>query len=322
MGILFKNRIDDSPYKYTGQEIIATNPCAEQPLTANGVCNLGSIDVSKFLTKDKELDTIKLEIVTRLAVRFLDRVVDKSAYPTEEIAEWVKDNRAVGLGIMGFADYLLMKEISYGSKESLEELSNILSLIDRVSEDESIKLGEKFGVPLQCQKLPVPRRNITITTIAPTGTVSLIAGCSSGIEPIFSEITVRNDKTGTYQFENNLAEKSYFRCAVASNGAREVTWEEHIDVLSTAQKYIHSGVSKTTNFPNHTHRDTIAKAFIMAWKSGCKGLAVYRNGSRKVEVLSPKNLKKDKCPICGEEIIKYNNVKKCTKCDWHFEDTE
>jgi ribonucleoside-diphosphate reductase alpha chain len=322
-GILFKTRFDDSPYKYTNQEILATNPCSEQPLPPNGVCNLGSFDLSKFILPDRSgFAYEKFEAGVRLAVRFLDSVIDKTSYPTKDIQEWAMKNRAIGSGIMGFADYCLMRELAYGSKESADELESILKFMYQIAEDESIKLGRELGVPEMCQMLPVPRRNITLTTIAPTGTVSLIAGCSSGIEPIFSEITIRNDKTGTYQFENNLAEKPYFRCAVSSNGAQEVTWEEHIRILSSAQKYIDSGVSKTINFPNHTHRETMGKAIMQAWQSGCKGVALYRTGSRKVEVLSPKNLKKDKCPICGEEIIKYNNVKKCTKCDWHFEGTE
>jgi len=293
----------------------------EQPLPPNGVCNIGSLDLSKFLTQDRSsIDWNKLEIATRLAVRFLDSVVSVSSYPTQEIAEWAKQNRAIATGIMGFADYCLLREIPYGSNESREELENILKFISIIAENESIKLGELLGVPEMCKRLPIPRRNITLLTIAPTGTTSLIAGCSSGIEPIFSEITIRNDKTGTYTFVNDLASKPYFRCAVSSDGATEVTWEEHIQILSSAQKYVDSGVSKTCNFPNHTHRETIAKAFIMAWKMGCKGLSVYRNGSRKVEVLSPKNLKKDKCPLCGEEIIKFNKTKKCIKCEWTLEE--
>lgn len=312
-GILFQDRINDSPYKYTGQKIQATNPCSEQPLPPNGVCNLGSLDLSKFVHK-KQLDMNKLEYATRLGVRFLDRVVDKSTYPTAQIAQWVVENRAIGLGIMGFADYCLMKEIAYGSQESLDELNMILSKIEEWSEDESIRLGKELGVPEQCKKLPNPRRNITLTTIAPTGTVSLIAGCSSGIEPIFSEVVVRNDKTGTYVFENNLAEKPYFRCAVSANGAQEVTWEEHIHILSTAQKHIDSGVSKTINFPTMTHRDTIGKAFFMAWELGCKGLAIYRNGSRKQEVLTPRNVKKDLCPNCDAGLIIIDSIKTCPSC--------
>jgi ribonucleoside-diphosphate reductase alpha chain len=308
-GVLFKNKIDDSPYQYTGQEIFATNPCSEQPLPPNGVCNLGSIDVSKFLTSDKEIDWKKLELATRLGVRFLDTVVDKTTYPTEDITKWASENRAIGLGIMGYADLCLMKEIPYGSQEALDLLSDILKDIALFAEAESIKIGQESGVPLQCKKLPLHRRNITLTTIAPTGTISLLAGCSSGIEPIFSEITIRNDKTGTYTFENDLAGKPYFRCAVSTNGSQEVTWEEHINTLATAQCHIDSGVSKTINFPKGTHRDTIGKAVMMAWKEGCKGLAIYRNGSRDKEVLSPKLVKKDKCPICGEDLVEVGSGK-------------
>jgi ribonucleoside-diphosphate reductase alpha chain len=315
-GILFKDRIDDSPYKYTGQQIFSTNPCAEQPLPANGVCNLGSLDLSKFINPNKTIDYERLEMATRVAIRFLDKVIDKSSYPTPEIQAWILQNRAIGLGIMGFADFCLFRETAYGSEKSVQDLEEVLAFIDKIAEDESIKLGQELGVPYYCQMLPQPRRNITTTTIAPTGTVSIIAGCSSGIEPIFSEIVIRNDKTGIYQFENDLVDKPYFRCAVSSNNAKEVTWEEHIKILSAAQKHIQSGVSKTTNFPNHTHRDTIAKAFIMAWKMNCKGLAVYRNGSRKTEVLSPQKLRRDKCPVCGEEVIKTRDYKKCTRCDW------
>lgn len=313
-GILFYDRINDSPYKETGDEITGTNPCAEQPLPPNGSCNLGSIDVSKFLKKDGNFDWELYEKAIRLGIRFLDSVIDKGGYPTREIDEWAKQYRPVGIGIMGYADLMLMKEIAYGSPEALEWLEALLEFMDVVSVEESEILGGERGVPEKCKLLSVPRRNITTTTIAPTGTISLIAGASSGIEPIFSEIVIRNDKTGTYTFENNLAEKDYFRCAVSSSGAKEVTWEEHINTLASAQKYIQSGVSKTINFPNNTKRETIANSVIMAWNKGCKGVAVYRNGSRKVEVLSPKNIKKDKCPICGRDMVEINGVKKCIHC--------
>jgi ribonucleoside-diphosphate reductase alpha chain len=219
---------------------------------------------------------------------------------------------------MGFADYLLRKEIAYGSDESLSELEFIVSFIYKIAEDESIKLGEELGVPKNCQALPIPRRNITLISIAPTGTISLLADCNSSIEPIFSEITIRNDRTGNYQFANDLSNTPYFRCAVSANGAKEVTWEEHIKVQAAAQKWVDSGVSKTINFPTHTHRDTVANSFMLAWKLGCKGITVYRNNSRKVEVLSPKNLKKDKCPACGKDIIKESGCTKCTdiNCGW------
>ena len=316
-GLLFYDRINDGPYKYAGEELIATNPCSEQPLSSNGSCNLGSIDLSKFYNKDlpEKFDWELFEKAIRLGVRFLDSVIDVSGCPTPEIEEWAKTHRAIGLGIMGYADLLLQMKIAYGSEEALELLEKILAFMYSIAEEESIALGEELGVPEKCQNLPIPRRNITVTTIAPTGTISIIAGCSSGIEPIFSEITIRNDKTGSYTFENDLADKPYFRCAVSSNGAREVTWEEHILTLATAQRYIDSGVSKTINFPTGTHRETIGKSLIMAWEQGCKGIAVYRNGSRKTEVLTPKNVKKDRCPLCGGEIVSLNGKSKCISCN-------
>ena len=313
-GILFKNRIEQSPYHEAGEEIFSTNPCSEQPLPPNGVCNLGSIDLSKVLDENRQVDWDKLSIITRLSVDFLDTVVDKTTYPTEEIRQWSMANRPIGLGIMGYADYLLMRKIAYGSEQALSELEQIVSFIYRVALKESVHRGEVLGVPEMCQKLSQPRRNITLMTVAPTGTISIIAGCSSGIEPIFSEVTIRNDKTGTYTFESDLAKEPYFRCAVSADGTIEVTWEEHIKTLASAQKYVDSGVSKTINFPTHTHKETMGKAILMAWREGVKGLAMYRNGSRKVEVLTPKNLKKDKCPVCGNDLVTIDGKKKCLIC--------
>jgi ribonucleoside-diphosphate reductase alpha chain len=311
---LFKNRIDQSPYTEVGEEIFSTNPCSEQSLPINGVCNLGSIDLSKLVGKDKELDYEKLELIARLGVRFLDSVIYATSYPTKEIEEWSFANAPIGLGIMGYADMLLMQEIPYGSEEALKELEEVMKFLYGVAKEESEILGKEKGIPSKCKNLKEPRRNITLLTIAPTGSISIFAGCSSGIEPIFSEITIRNDKTGTYTFENNLADKPYFRCAVSSNGAQEVTWEEHIKTLASAQKYNDSSTSKTINFPTMTHRETMAKAVMMAWKEGCKGLAMYRNGSRKQEVLSPKLLKKDRCPKCGNDFADMDGKKKCLSC--------
>lgn len=221
---------------------------------------------------------------------------------------------------MGLADYYLMREIAYGSPQSLSELEFIINFIYGIAEDESITIGEEKGIPKNCQLLPKPRRNITLLSIAPTGTISLIAGCNSGIEPIFSEITIRNDKTGNYSFINDAARRPYFRCAVSANGAMEVTWEEHVRIQAAAQRFVDAGVSKTINFPTHTHRETFAKAIMEAWKLGCKGLTMYRDKSRAVQVLTPQSIKKDKCPICNEEIIKIDKIKKCTKCEWSLSD--
>jgi ribonucleoside-diphosphate reductase alpha chain len=312
-GLLFYDRINDSPYKYSGQEILACNPCGEQPLPPNGVCNLGSLDISKFLYDDNTINLELLELAVRLSVLFMDNVISKNSYPTKEITEWSENNHAIGLGIMGLADYYMKRGIAYGSEKALEELSFILGFIKNIAEDESISLGTSRGVPEACKNLPVPRRNVTLLSIAPTGTISLIAGCNSGIEPYFSDLIGRTDKTGTYEFDHSeLAEKDYFRCAVSSNGATEVTWKEHIDTLSTCQKFIDAGVSKTINFPNRISRENIYDALVYSWKSGVKGITVYRNQSRKIEVLTPQEIKKNRCPVCKSALIKESN---CTKCE-------
>lgn len=322
-GILFYDTINNCPYKYTGEEILATNPCGEMPLPFNGCCNLGSLDISKFLDENKELDLNLLSTAVELSINFLDSVIDKTGYPTKDIENWSLNHRPTGLGIMGLADYYLIRHVAYGSEDALKELEFILNFIYGVAENKSIELGEEYGIPEACKQLPNPRRNITILSIAPTGTISLIAGCNSGIEPIFSEITIRNDKTGSYQFKNISANAEYFRCAVSTNGGKEVTWEEHVKTQASAQKFVDSGVSKTINFPAHTSRNTIYNAFILAWKLGCKGLTVYRNNSRKVEVLSPKNIKKDLCPLCSSELLHSDGCKKCLnpECNFSFCDT-
>lgn len=315
-GILFYSRINESPYKYSYQEIVASNPCGEQPLPPNGCCNLGSLDLSKFY-RNGAFDFDLFEKAIRLGIRFLDQVIDRNIYPTIEIEQWAEDNRPVGLGTMGLADLLLLEKIAYGSKECLDYIDKIYSFMLYIAEDESEKLGALLGIPKACEFLPKPRRNITVTTVAPTGTIGLLAGVhGSGCEPIFSEFTTRQDTTGTYQIFHPNYEEPYFRCAVSSNGATEVTWKEHVLVQTQIQKYIDSGVSKTINFPNKTHRETIGDAFMMAWKLGAKGITVYRNGSRSVEVLSPKNLKNDKCPLCGSELVKESGCTHCSQCDF------
>jgi ribonucleotide reductase alpha subunit len=282
-------------------------------------CDLGSIDFSKFLTPEGEIDFDLLDIASRYTVRFLDSVLDKNSFPTEDSRIWAERNRAIGVGGMGYADLLLMMKIPYGSQEALDVLESIMKVMEFATEDESIKLGQEKGIPEECKKLPVPRRNIVLRTFAPTGTCSILAGCSNSLEPIFSEVTVRNDKTGTYTLVNNLAEQPYFRCAVSANGAQEVTVEEHIKTLALAQKYIDSGVSKTINAPTTIKRDAIAKAIFMAWQEGCKGITLYRNGSRKKEVLTPKNIKKGKCPVCGSDLIEINGKMKCLSCKKDFD---
>lgn len=315
-GIIFKERVSDSPYKYTGQVIQATNPCGEEPLPPNGVCNLGSIDISKFVENGK-FNYGRFRNAVALSVKFLDRVIDVNQFPTKEIETWAFDNRPVGIGIMGYADYLLSLGIPYGSDHALSLLDDIMSSMYYIAKATSEELGNQYGIPKEPAKLPNPRRNITLLSIAPTGTISLLAGCSSSIEPIFSEVTIRKDKTGTYDMRHPLAHKEFFRCAVSGNGAVEVTWKEHIDTQSVAQRWVDAGVSKTINVPALTRKRTIEEMLMYAWKeSAVKGLTIYRNQSRQVEVLTPKNIKHNKCPVCGADLIKESGCSSCSSCDY------
>ncbi len=316
-GLLFYDKINDSPYKYAGVEIQATNPCGEQPLPPNGSCNLGSLDLSKFY--DKKTNDINLDMLdkaVRLGVRFLDSVIDVNAFPTVDIERVSKNSRQIGLGVMGLADLYMLKKIAYGSEDAITLLDSVMKFIYEVAKNESEIMGKELGVPAWCKKLPERRRNITLISPAPTGTISILAGCNSGIEPFFSEITERKDKTGEYVIDNTAFNEPYFRCAVSSTGEKEVDWEEHIRTQAIAQKWSDSGVSKTINFPSHTRKETIGKAYMLAWELGCKGITVYRNGSRNIEVLSPKNISRNKCPVCGSEVIKESGCTKCSVCDW------
>jgi len=319
-GLIFFDAMNDSPYRHLGIKIEATNPCGEQPLPPFGSCNLASLDLSKFLTKANHFDWQLFEIAIRKSIRFLDSVIDVNSFPTKKIEAVSKASRQLGLGIMGLADLYLKKEIPYGSDVALELLDSICEFMHKVSTDESEIMGNELGIPEWCKKLPEPRRNITLLTIAPTGSISIISGCNSGIEPFFSEITRREDKTGVYIFDSMENGQDYFRCAVPMDGdkSREVTWEEHVMTQSVAQKWIDSGVSKTINFPTMTRRDTIGKAFKMAWEKGCKGITVYRNGSRDVEVLTPKNVSLNRCPACNSPTMKYDGCTKCTDCEWEM----
>lgn len=315
-GLLFYDTINNtSPYRYSNQVIYATNPCGEQPLPPNGCCNLGSLDVSKFIT-DNKFDYGKLGYATKLACRFLNMIISLNSYPNRKIERWAKENRPIGLGIMGFADLCLELGIVYGKQESLNLLEAILSFMYKTAIAESVMMGREYGIPKQCRTLPEPRHNMTVLTVAPTGTISLLAGCSSGIEPIFSELTVRQDKTGIYHLLHPEHNQPHFRCAVSTNGSRQVTWLEHVAVQAVAQRHVDSGVSKTINLPNTATREDIAKAFIMAWQEHCKGITVYRNGARSLEVLSPKSLAKDRCPLCTQELVSESGCKRCLNCDY------
>jgi len=322
-GVLFLGTINAAnPTPLLG-EIEGTNPCGEQPLLPFEACVLGSVNLSRMvkLTHGKyEIDWNRLETVIQRAVRFLDNVIDVNKYPLPQIEHLTKGNRKIGLGVMGLADLLLKFGISYNSEEAIHFTDKLMCFFSQKANEASVELAAKRGTfpnyqkSIYAQKNEPGYRNATRTTIAPTGTISIIADCSSGIEPLFaiaykrhvlveeglpeinaffvevakklgfySEILIEKvSKEGSIQNINDIPEdvKKVFITA------RDVSPEQHVKIQAACQKYIDNGVSKTINFPKNATVGDVEKVFLLAYKSGCKGITVYRDKSRISQVLS------------------------------------
>jgi len=303
--------------------IEATNPCAELPLLPYGSCNLGSIDLSKFY-KNRNSDKIdwkKLKKVVRLAVRFLDNVIDANKYPLEQIKETTLGNRKIGLGVMGWADLLLQLGIRYDCIKAVNLGKKIMKFI----RDEGMKMSRELGKekgnfpnkPKSIYKDEPFMRNATITCVAPTGTIALIANCSHSIEPVFALVKQRNVKgtLGKNLVEVNPAvrkslelkglwtsevEAALIKDGIKNNGnipekmkqafvtASEISPEWHVKMQAAFQEFTHNAVSKTINLPNHTTINDIEKIYLLAYSLGCKGITIYRDGSRTKQLLTRK----------------------------------
>ena len=322
-GLIFLDRINNTnsnPVPKLGP-IEATNPCGEQPLYAYDSCNLGSIDVSKMVSNGN-IDWEELRRVIRLSVRFLDNVIDASLYPIKEIEERTKSIRRIGLGVMGFADMLIKLNIPYNSEEALEMAEKLMKFITEEGRKMSVELAEEKGSfpefenSIWKQKGYKCLRNATITTIAPTSNLSIIAGCSHSIEPLFSIVYVRNvqDTLGTdlveinQLFEKVARERGFYSeelmKKVLKKGrisgmkeipedvrkvfvtALEISPEWHVKMQAAFQKHTDNAVSKTVNLPNKATVEDVKKIFMLAYDLGCKGITVYRDGSRKKQVIT------------------------------------
>lgn len=320
-GIIFLDRLNRDNITPTQGEIESTNPCGEQPLLPYESCNLGSINLVKMLRKTftgYEFDFQLLEETVRKAVHFLDNVIDANNYPLEQIDQVTKASRKIGLGVMGWADALLYLGIPYNSEHAAQLAEKVMGFINRVGHEESMKLAAKRGAfPLfsvSILKEGQPMRNATITTIAPTGTLSIIGGCSSGVEPVFAYAYIRNIMDGTEMIEVNpvltekLKELGLYSDRLLKKIAREGTIahceeipeevrrvfvcahdikpEDHIRMQAAFQRHTDNAVSKTVNFPKTASRAEVRDVYMLAYKEGCKGVTIYRDGSRDEQVLN------------------------------------
>ncbi len=293
------------------EKIQALNPCGEQPLLPYESCVLGSINLSKIT--NEEIDYSRLEELVKIGVHFLDNTIDASSFPVHEIEKKVKQNRKIGLGIMGFADCLIKQGISYSSEKAVKEAEKIMSFIQKKAKLASIELAKKRG-SFPNIKNSVYRgkkmRNATLTTIAPTGTISILANCSAGIEPLFNVIFQRYTTHGLLTEFNplfkkvaknyELGEKELMNIAVRGSvkktklpsklkklfvTAHDISPEQHVKIQAAFQKYTDNAVSKTVNLPSNAKISDVKKTILLAHKLGCKGLTIYRDKSRKKQVL-------------------------------------
>jgi len=297
-GCLYIDTINrENPLPHLG-EIEATNPCSEQPLLPYESCCLGSINLSKFVDEKGQIDWERLKKTVHLAVRFLDNVIDVNKYPHPEIESMSKLNRKIGLGVMGFAHMLIKMGIPYDSEGAEKLAEELMGFIQMESKVASKNLAAERGVfpsykGSRWEKMGLPQRNATTTTLAPTGTLSLIAGTSSGIEPIFDisysriilgDIRVNIEDPLYKDFmERKVGEeeiKKLFRTAY------QVSPDWHMRIQAAFQRHIDNGVSKTINLPEETRIEEIERIFVKAYKLGLKGITVFRNKSRKYQILS------------------------------------
>ena len=282
-GILFLDRINEKhPIE---KEIEATNPCGEQPLLPWEACNLGSINLSKFV-ENKKINWDKLKETIKIATRFLDNVISVNNYPLEKIKEEVEKYRKIGLGVMGLHECLIKLNVAYDSKQGVETSRKIMKFINETAHEYSKELAKEKGeFPAFEESIyKNPQRNATLTTIAPTGSISFLAGTSGGIEPFFSFKYSHTDADGNVStFEYDFTKEADEKALVT---APEIKPEWHIKIQSAIQEHVDNAVSKTINFPNSASKEDIKKAYDLAFDLECKGLTIYRDGSKTSQVLS------------------------------------
>jgi len=344
-GIIFLDRLNkDNPTPNLGQ-IESTNPCGEQPLLPYEACNLGSINLAHMVKEEegiKKVDYDKLKRIVHTAAWFLDDVIDMSRYPLEKIKKMARGNRKIGLGVMGYADLLIILGIPYNSEEALELAQRVMSFIQDESKNASRELAKERGVfpnfkgSIYDSPDGYEIRNATTTTIAPTGTLSIIADCSSGVEPLFAISFVKNVMDNDRLLEVN----KYFKKIATDEGfyskevmekiaesgnlkdidkvpsgykrifvtAHEISPKWHVRTQAVFQKFVDNAVSKTVNFPSSATVQDVENAYMLAYRLDCKGITIFRDKSRGTQVLQVEGKKKAK-----EKKVKVGTDRKETK---------
>jgi len=334
-GLLFYDRINAAnPTPQLGP-IEATNPCGEQPLLPYESCNLGSINVSRFV-HDGAIDYGELRGVVSHAVHFLDNVLDANWYPVEAVRKITLGNRKIGLGIMGFADLLVELGTPYASQAAVQIATELMSFIQHEAKAGSAKLAQTRGhFPMFPDSETQALRNACVTSIAPTGTISLLADCSSGIEPFFA-LSYRREVIGstkTIDVHPALAAilQSTLLKHVRATGrlpaaappelrslfatAHEIAPEWHVRMQGAFQRHTDTAVSKTINLVNSARPEDIAAAYLLAFETGCKGVTVFRDGCKTSQVLRA-GQDSERCPECAEPLVMQAGCKNCASCGY------
>ncbi len=347
-GLLFYDRINAAnPTPQLGA-IEATNPCGEQPLLPYESCNLGSVNVARFV-RSGAIDYDRLGIVVAHAVHFLDNVLDANVYPVDAVRRVTLGNRKIGLGIMGFADLLVELRIPYASEAAVSLAEELMRFVQQHAKLASANLTRSrapfpsFRESRLASESPSPLRNACVTSIAPTGTISLLADCSSGIEPFFA-LSYRREVIGftktidvhpslirilSSQFRGDL-EPVLQRVRVTGRldstlvppelaalfaTAHEIAPEWHVRMQAAFQRHTDTSVSKTINLRNEVSPEAIAAAYLLAFETGCKGVTVFRDGCKTRQVLRA-GLGSGSCPECGEPLVMQGGCQTCASCGY------
>ena len=346
-GLLFADRINDAnPTPHVGA-IEATNPCGEQPLLAYESCTLGSINVSRFVRRGR-INYDDLAVVVGHAVHFLDNVLDANNYPVNAVRAVTLGNRKIGLGVMGFADLLVGLDVPYASPAALSIADELMAFVQREAKAASMTLARTrgsfptFAGSRIAANGVAAMRNACVTSIAPTGTISLLADCSSGIEPFFA-LSYKRDVIGTTRTidvhpalvdsvtASGARDRERLLGGVRATGrlgesapadlralfatAHEIAPEWHVKIQAAFQRHTDTAVSKTINLANDATPADIASAYRLAFDTGCKGITVFRNGCKTRQVLRA-GVGVERCPDCGEALIQQAGCTSCSSCGY------